>query len=302
MSARASLPAANQPALIKMTRTEAYQRIRSAAAQEFANERSSQIAQRAEFERHYGSTVELDQSFVSDLRALMLRASAIAISSGNSKTAYDKTVVPNKVLEKLASSIAGAVGECELYLSNRKARSMFAAPDEADFLGQGYGSGKSVTDPSTWVGDRARHVVDQVLAGIEIVDDQKISSVFELEREAAKLCQHDLKDGHPEDDEMGEVDPKDEETGGMWKVCRLRCGYSVQELTLHGQSILVSREDMDSMDLDLTSICRDGVIRLPEGIDLAAYKKLPKKKRADLSAKIGEILDAEELNERAAQA
>lgn len=276
--------------LIKMTRAEAYQMVRSAAAQEFANQRSSQVSDRTEFEQNYGSTVELDSHFVNDLRAMMLRASAIAMSSGSTKSTYDKTVIPNKTLEKVASVLAGAVGECELYLAQRRVRSMFAAPTESDYLAPSY-NGK-VGDPYTWVGDRARHVVEKVLQNVQLVDDVMPASIRDLELEVKKICQHELITGQiPDEYHNDQGDGRCDDTGGMWMHCSKGCGFGGLELTLHGEKVFLSDEQQQKLELE--SICRDGVMRLPAGMTLEAYEKMSIKKRSEIAMKIGEELDAE---------
>ncbi|MDB5094068.1 MAG: hypothetical protein JWO85_2169, partial [Candidatus Eremiobacteraeota bacterium] len=183
-----------------ITRTEAYQRVRSAAAQAFADERASRGQRIADFEQNYGSTTDLDESFVRDMRAMATRAHALAITLGDRKSRHDEAVAPNKAMQNVARVLAGAIGEVEFFLSQRRATSLFVPPSEKDFLVDTYGG--RVNDPSTWVGPRAQHVVEQTLAGLTIVDDANpAATVHALAGAAQKTCAHTKIDKNGDGDE-----------------------------------------------------------------------------------------------------
>jgi hypothetical protein len=154
-----------------MTKSEAYQLVRGAAAELYQNEVASLATKRAEFEQSYGSTQNVDASLVNDMRSLLVRVSALAQTNGKAtRNAYGgDTKIPNKILENVARSLATGIGEIELHLAQARARSLFDAPSQSEYV---RAVSPEFTSPQSWVGDSAKGVL-ALLEGVTIVEDPK---------------------------------------------------------------------------------------------------------------------------------
>lgn len=262
-----------------ITRTEAYQRVRSAAAQAFADERASRGQRIADFEQNYGSTTDLDESFVRDMRAMATRAHALAITLGEKKR-YDETATPNKALLNVARVLSGAIGEIEFFLSQRRATSLFVPPSEKDFLIDTYGG--KVNDPSTWVGLRAQHVVEQTLAGLTIVDDgDPATTVHALADAAQKACTHariDKQEGDEYEPDSGKC---------------AACGADFFEVIDNGARRWVDNDVYNFLSGMFLDDDDQLTVALPAGHTLDELIATPQNKRDKLATAWEKQLDAE---------
>lgn len=168
-------PAAEAPQIL--TRSQAYQMAKEIAARKYADQRATSTLRIEEFESHYGSTSRVDASLVNEMRALMMRCAAIAQATGKKKSGYGETErVPNAAIEKVAKSLAGAVGEIEFYLATNKARSLFDTPNAEAYVGRPLSTSQlEYMSPERWVGTEAEDDVKRALAAYTIVPDEPIT-------------------------------------------------------------------------------------------------------------------------------
>jgi len=293
-SAIAATHAANPPAKKTITRSEAYALVRSKAANLFANARGEQVLERQNFEQHYGSVTDLDEGFVRDMKALMLRASALSIANGTRKSEYSGgDIVPVRALQSVASTLAKAIAEVELYLAQRRATSLFAPPREDDYLSRNTYQ-QNIADPTTWVGDKVRLLVQDMLADYIIVDDKKpAQSAVDLQRIFSDECLH--AEVLPFENEEAEDNP------GGGKCAR--CLTEMVKVVVNGgdetlwikQSIqtslwsLIETEDSDGFD-EARNVYN---VRLTPDVSLASLIAMTESERRKAVQAIAAALEAE---------